>query len=154
MIGPLKKVLQNVFRMESSHQTRDLDCFADSSNIPWNLPTIFHPDLITTVPQTYFTLRTALSAISFVCDLCGVDVQWFQERSSQDLPTLGICLCKWLLVSSLVPGTLASSFRFPEKFLFCTATTRSIEWPCPAPRLHIGDCFEIHILHWQFCDRL
>ena len=33
-----------------------------------------------------FILRTALSAILFVSDLCGVDVQWFQERSSQALP--------------------------------------------------------------------
>ena len=31
-----------------------------------------------------FTLRTGLSAIPFVSDLCGVDVQWFQQRSSQD----------------------------------------------------------------------
>ena len=58
-------------------QTRDLECFADSSNIPWNPPTIFHPDLIATVPQMslLLTLRTALSAISLVSDLCGVDVQ-------------------------------------------------------------------------------
>ena len=33
-----------------------------------------------------FTLRTALPAIPFVSDLCGVDVQRFQERSSQALP--------------------------------------------------------------------
>ena len=32
------------------------------------------------------TLRTALSAIPFVSDLCGVDVQCFQERFSQALP--------------------------------------------------------------------
>ena len=34
---------------------------------------------------------------------------------------------------------------FPVKFLFCTDTTGSIGWPSPAPRLHIDDCFEIHI---------
>ena len=33
------------------------------------------------------------------------------------------------------------------KFLFCTDTLGSIEWPSPAPRLHIDDCFEIHNLH-------
>ena len=32
------------------------------------------------------------------------------------------------------------------KFLFCTDTPGSIEWLDPAPRLHIDDCFEIHIL--------
>ena len=37
--------------MVSSHQTRDLEYFADSSYIPWNPPTIFHPDLIATTLQ-------------------------------------------------------------------------------------------------------
>ena len=83
-----EKVLQSVFQMASSHQTRDLECFADDSSNPWNLSTVSHPDLIATIQQTYFlfTLRTALSAVPFVSDLCGVDAHWFQERSSQALP--------------------------------------------------------------------
>ena len=44
------------------------------------------PDCNNTEDVPSFTLRTALSAIPFVSDLCGVDVQWFQERSSQALP--------------------------------------------------------------------
>ena len=44
------------------------------------------PDCDNTAEVPSFTLRTALSAIPFVSDLCGVDVQWFQERSSQALP--------------------------------------------------------------------
>ena len=36
---------------------------------------------------------------------------------------------------------------FPEKFLFCTDTRGSIEWPSLAPRLHIYDCSGIHLLH-------
>ena len=32
----------------------------------------------------------SLSAIPLVPDLCGVDVHWFQERSSQDLPIVGV----------------------------------------------------------------
>ena len=63
-------VAQNVFHRASSHQTRDLECFADSSHIPWNPPTNFHPDVIAS-----FTLRTALSATPLVSDLCGVDAQ-------------------------------------------------------------------------------
>ena len=43
----------------------------------------FRLDCNNTAEVPSFTLRTALSAIPFVCDLCGVDVQWFQERSSQ-----------------------------------------------------------------------
>ena len=44
------------------------------------------PDCNSTADVPYFTLRTALSAIPLVSDLCGVDVQGFQEKSSQDLP--------------------------------------------------------------------
>ena len=46
----------------------------------------FRPDSNNTAEVPSFTLRTALSAIPFVSDLCGVDVQWFQEISSQVLP--------------------------------------------------------------------
>ena len=70
-------------------------------------------DCSNTAKVPSFTLRTALSAIPFVSDLCGVDVQWFQERSSQALPnskelsvsmTLGFLsgsknFCKLLCVS-------------------------------------------------------
>ena len=65
-----------------------LQYFADSSSIPWNPPTIHCPDLIATIPQMSILslCATALSAIPFVSDLCGVDVQWFQDNSSQDLP--------------------------------------------------------------------
>ena len=71
--------------MRSSNQTRDPECFADRKSIPWNLHTIFL-DCNSTADVPSFTLRAAPSAIPFVCDLCGVDVQWFQERSSQALP--------------------------------------------------------------------
>ena len=38
-------VLQSVFRVEFSRQTRDLECFANRWSIQWKLPTIFHgPD--------------------------------------------------------------------------------------------------------------
>ena len=54
--------------------------------IPWNLANlvknhvgIIHwPDLTATADPS-FTLRTALSAIPFVSDLCGVDVQWWAD---------------------------------------------------------------------------
>ena len=59
---------RTAFHVVSSHQTRDLECFADSSNIPWN------PACNNTADVPSFTLRTALSAIPFVSDLCGVDV--------------------------------------------------------------------------------
>ena len=55
--------------------------------------------------RTFFTLLTALSAISCVCDLCGVDVQWFSKKYLHKL-------------CHSAPRTFASSFRFPEKFVF------------------------------------
>ena len=47
----------------------------------------FRPDCNNTADVPSFIPRTALSAIRFVSDLCGVDVQCFlSERSSQALP--------------------------------------------------------------------
>ena len=34
-------VFRTAFHMVSSHRTRDLECFADGRNTPWNSPTIF-----------------------------------------------------------------------------------------------------------------
>ena len=45
------------------------------------------------------------------------------------------------------PGTFESFSRFLVKFFFCTDMPGSIEWLSPAPRLQIGDCFEIHNCH-------
>ena len=49
---------------------------------------------------------------------------------------------------------LLQASLFPVKFLFYTDTTGPIGWPSPAPRLHIGDCFEIHNFHREPCDLL
>ena len=60
------------------------------------------------------------------------------------------CLCKWLLACA--PRTIVNSFPSPEKFLFCTEKVESIEWQDLVPRLRIGDCYKIFILHWELCD--
>ena len=100
------------------------------------------PDLIATTQQKYLplTLRAALSTIPFVSDLFGVDVQWFQERSSQTLPyykelsRINVMTLRFL---SGLKELLTSFFEFPVKFLFCTDALGSIGWPSPAPCLHI-----------------
>ena len=46
----------------------------------------FRPDCNNTAEVPSLTPRTALSPIPFVSDLCGVDVQWFQDNSLQDSP--------------------------------------------------------------------
>ena len=73
-----RMVAQKDFQKASSHQITDMWRFAHRCNIPWNLPTNFHLDSIATILQRRLslTLRTALSAIPLVSDLCGVDVQW------------------------------------------------------------------------------
>ena len=44
------------------------------------------PDCNNIAEMLSFILRSALSAIPFTSDLCGVDVQWFQGKFSQALP--------------------------------------------------------------------
>ena len=38
-----------------------------------------------------------------------------------------------------------NSFPSPEKFLFCTDRTESVEWQDLEQRQRAGDCFEIHL---------
>ena len=64
------------------------------------------------------------------------------------------CQCTWLLVSTRAPGNFANFSGFLVKFCFCTDMLGSIGWLSPSPRLHIGDCFEIHNFYWELCDLL
>ena len=65
-------------------------CDVSQIGIPFHriCPTIFRPDpdCNSTANVPSLTLRTTLSAIPLVSELCGADVEWFQDRSSQDLP--------------------------------------------------------------------
>ena len=74
-LSVLSMVAKNGFHRASSHQILNIGRFADSCNTPRNLPTNFQPDCNNTAEVPSFTQRTALSAIPFVSDLCGVDVQ-------------------------------------------------------------------------------
>ena len=118
-------------------------------SIPSNPPTNFHPDLIATILQRCLPL---------LCALLSQQSHLFPtyNHSRKDLHKLcqipTQCQRRWLQASYSAPRTFASSFVFPQKFLFCTNTTGSIGWPSPAPRLHTGDCFEIRNLHWGLCD--
>ena len=99
------------------------------------------PDCNRTADVPSFTLRTAVSAIPLVSDLCGVDVQWFQVNSSQDLPN-----SKELSVS-MTFGFLVDSKNFCKLFsaswevfvwhgydyIHCVAkscTTTAYRWLC------------------------
>ena len=97
----------------------------------------------------------AFSAIPCVSDLCGVDVQWFQDNSSQDF-------AKFQGIVSV------NDFWFPRRFQELHLVLRGLlgsfcftrVWLYPlrcqvlAPPRHIDDCSEIILLHWEFCDPL
>ena len=84
--------------------------------------------------------------------------QTYLNDSRRDIHRLSriprIFQCEWLLASYRAPRTFASFSGFPVKFWFCTDMPGSIEWSSPAPRLHIGDCFEIRNCHFWPCDLL
>ena len=161
-IAPNGKLLVRsmVFRTASywvsSHQTRDLECFANSSNIPWNPPTIFHPDLIATILQTSCLLFCVPLFQQYHSFLICVALTYNDSRIDlhKICQILGNCQCKWLLVSSSTLRTFVSSFPFPGKFSFYKGKIVSTELPRLVPRQRIDDCFEIHILHKELCDLL
>ena len=117
-------------------------------------PSLPRPDCNSTADVPSFNLRTALSTIPFVSDLCGVDVQWFHDNSSQPCQIPRHCQCKWLLVSSSAPGTSLGSSGSPGNFLVYTGRTVTTVLPNLVPPRHIDDCHAIHFLHWEFGDPL
>ena len=75
------------------------------------------PDCNDTADVPSFTLRTALSAIPFVSDPCGVDVQWFQENSLQDFPKFqGFVSVNDFRLPIRLQELLQAPFAFPKKF--------------------------------------
>ena len=81
-------ILHIAFHKEFSRLPGGLRHFADSSGIPLNRPTFFSskPDCTSTPDVPSLTRRTARSAMPFVSDRWGVEVQWFHANSSHDLP--------------------------------------------------------------------
>ena len=109
------------FCMVSSHQTRDLECFADSSNIPWNLPTNFHSDLIAKIQQMSLLSLCGPPFLQSHLFLICVALTYNDSRITlhRTCQILWICQCNWLLVSSSARETSVGSSGFLEKFLFC-----------------------------------
>ena len=97
IIGPLM-VLQNVFHMVSSHQTRDLERFANRYSIPWNLPTTSHPDLIATTQQRCLLLLCALLfQQSHRLLICVVLTYNDSKKDLHDICQILVsCQCEWL----------------------------------------------------------
>ena len=139
-----------------SNQTRDLECFADSSGIPWNPPTIRYPDLTAVAPQMYLlSLHVWLfrqSHLFLICVVLTYNDSRIIPRKTCPIPRN--CQCKWLLVSSSAPRTSSGSSGSLEKFLFYTGMNESTVLPSLVPPRHIDDCSSIHFLHWEFCDPL
>ena len=87
-LSVLWKTLQIDFHKEFSCLPGRLWHSADGSDIPWTPHTIFssRPDCDGTAEVPSLILRAALSAMPFVSERWGVDVQWSQDRSSLALP--------------------------------------------------------------------
>ena len=128
-------VFWTAFHKVSSHQTIDLESFADSSNIPWNPPTIV---------RQHHTDRKQMGLLREQC------VEWKkghlrcccnQVRPMNDSKIIlhRVCQirrnfkCKWLLVSSSAPRTSLGSSGSPEKSLFCTCRIVPTELPNRVP---------------------
>ena len=92
------------------------------------------PDCNNTAEVPSFTLRTTLSAFPFVSDLCGVDVQWFQERSSQDLPNSSEWSVHELQADSdrrsiqELSGIIESQRREINRTIYCKWWTTPTRW--------------------------
>ena len=137
-----------------SHQTKDLECFADS---PWNSPTIRCPDRAAKAPQTsVLSLCAPLFLKSHLILICVV----LTYNGSRKIPhkTCQIprkyCQCEWLLVSSSTPRTSSSSSGSPGKFLFYMSRVVN-HWNAKsctssAYRWLLRD--SLHFLHWDLCD--
>ena len=140
--------------MVSSHQKRDLERLADRSNTPW-IPIIIHGlDMTAIAPQmSLLSLWALLFQQDHLFPICAVLTY---NDSRKDLHKLyripRNCQCKWLWDSSLAPGTSLGSSGSPGKFLFFKGRIVTTALPnLVAPR-HTDDCYEIHFLHWEFCD--
>ena len=62
-----KLVSQNVFHMEFSHQTGDLECFADKYSIPWNPHNNVRPILLATISQMFLLYSAHCSLSNPIC---------------------------------------------------------------------------------------
>ena len=112
-----------------------------------------NPDCSNTAEVPSFTLRTALSAMPFVSDRRGVEVRWFHDRSSEDLPNFKE-MSVWITFG-LCDGSrnfLWTLFVSCEVFFFCTDKIESIEWQDLELRQRTRDSSVIHLPRGGLCD--
>ena len=112
------------------------------------------PDFTATAPQmsllSLYALLFLQSHLFLICVVLTYNDSRIIPRKTFQIPRN--CQCKWLLVSSLAPGTSFGSYWFAERILFCTGRTVTTELPNLVPPRCIDDCYAIHFLHWEFCD--
>ena len=92
---------------------------------------LFHPDLITTIPQMslpwFCALLSQQSHLFLICAVLTYNDSKINLHKNCRIPKN--CQCKWLLISLSAPGTLAKSSLLPEKFLFYMGMIVSIVLP-------------------------
>ena len=132
--------------MVISNLIKEPEYFADSSNIPWNPPTIRYPDQTALVPQMSLLSLYALLFLQAHLFLICVALTYNASR-------------RFLRKTAKFQGIVSvNDFGFPrrfqelhqgspEKFLFCTGRTVTTGLPSLVPPRHIDDCSAIHFLH-------
>ena len=129
------RAFRTAINLVSSRQTRDLECFAESSNTPWNPPTIFCPDLIATILQRCLLSLCALSGGERFCN--AVVTILFMKFLEPTRKTKVI-----YTDNSLEFGKSCEEFFWDH----CPSTPHKSETNTIAER---ADCYAIHFL---FCD--
>ena len=147
-------VLQTASHKVSSRQTRDLECFADSSGFQSNPHTIRFPDQTAIAPHMSLLSLCALlvrqSHLFLICVVLTYNDSRIIHRKTCQNPRN--CQCKGLLVSSSAPRTSSSSSGSLGKILICTGMIVSTVLPSLVPPRHIDDCSAIHFLYRELCD--
>ena len=147
-------VLQISVRKVFSHLPGGLEHFRRyKKNIPQNQSTIVHPSLAAAAQQTFLLLLCI--PLFQQHQLSPIDGVWMYNDSMISFHRFTkfqriVCVNDFRLFRRLEKLSKTPS-PSPEKFLFGTDKTDSIEWLNLVPRLRIGDCSEIHP-HWRLCD--
>ena len=128
---------------------RGLERFEDNRNIPWNLPNIFRPSRIEPVLQKSLPQFSVPRSQQCHSSRNGEALVYNDSRIILHKLCQFPKNCEFLRLWDFPTAreTFANSFPCPANSCSYTGLIVSIEWQNLVPRLRIGDCFEIHILH-------
>ena len=150
-------VLQSAAHRVFSRPTQCFERFGDSSNIPWDQPTTFHPNRIADVTQRFLlSLCTPLPARQH--HVSQNDDALMYNDSRIDLHNALPKSCDFF---EKVTFWLAFGSRTVWRLFSVSCEVLVLQrWACnrleadPLPQRHTCDCTAIHIPQWELCDPL